>query len=82
MASLAGWRMYIIEVDEPGKSFFRYVDPVSCELKTVWDQSGTINIFQVRPDRPFWHAVKSLDTYRWSKGFIIPDNWRKAFGLA
>jgi len=76
MASVPGWRMYIVNKSTEGKSFFRYVDPHSMTLQTVWDETGQINIFRLAPDYPFWHAVASIDAYRWSKGFVIPDNWR------
>ncbi len=80
MASVPGWRMYIIRKSAQGRSFFRYVDPVTTALQTRWDSDGQINIFEVRADQPFWHAIASVDAYRWSKGFVIPGNWRDAFG--
>jgi len=79
MGSMPGWRMYIIHKLQEGNSFFRYVDPDTMTLKTLWDEDGQVNIFRVSPDRPFWHAVSSVDTYRWSKGFIIPDCWQTVF---
>ncbi len=80
MVSVPGWRMYIVNKSEQGRSFFRYVDPETLELKTSWDVAGTINIFELRQDLDFWHAVKSVDAYRWSKGFVIPDNWQRTLG--
>lgn len=79
MASLPGWRMYIINKSAAGKSFFRYVDPATTQLQTIWDEAGQINIFRVTQNQPFWHAVRSIDAYRWSKGFVIPDNWQSQF---
>ena len=79
MASVPGWRMYIIRKSPEGRSFFRYVDPVTTALETRWDSDAQINIFEVRADQPFWHAIASVDAYRWSKGFVIPANWREAF---
>ncbi len=81
MVSVPGWRMYIVNKTPEGRSFFRYVDPESLKLETVWDQPGDVNIFELRSDLPFWHAVKSIDTYRWSKGFVIPDDWRRTLGI-
>ena len=69
-----GWRMYVIHKGE-GRSFFRYVCPDTMQIKTIEDEDGQINIFRVGPDLPFWHAVKSVDAHRYSKGFIIPDSW-------
>ena len=74
-----GWRMYVIHKGA-GRSFFRYICPKSMVLKTMEDVDGQINIFRVGPDLPFWHAVKSIDAYRYSKGFIIPDSWMDALG--
>jgi hypothetical protein len=79
MASTPGWRMYIINKSPHGKSFFRYVDPVTTTLETHWDEDGQINIFHVNSKEPFWHAVRSIDAHRWSKGYVIPDNWREKF---
>lgn len=73
--SAAGWRMYIINVDRNGESFFRYVDPVTGTLETVWDFDGAVNIFHIGSEPLLWHCVKSLNAYRWSRGFLIPDNW-------
>lgn len=74
-----GWRMYVIHKGE-GRSFFRYVCPDTMQIKTIEDQDGQINIFRVGPDLPFWHAVKSVDAHRYSKGFIIPDSWMDTLG--
>ena len=74
-----GWRMYIIHKGE-GRSYFRYVCPDTMQIKTIEDEDGQINIFRVGPDLPFWHAVKSVDAHRYSKGFIIPDSWMAALG--
>lgn len=79
MSSVPGWRMYIIRKSPQGRSFFRYVDPDTLGLETLWDTDGQINIFEVRTDQPFWHAIASVDAYRWSKGFVIPAHWRDAF---
>lgn len=81
MVSIPGWRMYIINKSDEGRSFFRYVDPETLGLETCWDQAGMINIFELRADIDFWHAVKSIDAYRWSKGFVIPDNWQRTLGI-
>ena len=74
-----GWRMYIIHKGE-GRSYFRYVCPNTMQIKTIEDEDGQINIFRVGPDVQFWHAVKSVDAHRFSKGFIIPDSWMDALG--
>lgn len=74
-----GWRMYIIHKDE-GRSYFRYVCPTTMQIKTVEDRDGQINIFRVGPELPFWHAVKSIDAHRYSKGFIIPESWMDTLG--
>ena len=74
-----GWRMYIIHKGE-GRSYFRYVCPVTMKIITIEDEDGQINIFRVGPDLPFWHAVKSIDAYRYSKGFIIPESWMDTLG--
>ena len=49
--------MYIVNVDKEGQSFFRYVDPICKELKTIWDFKGAVHIFHVGKERPFWHCI-------------------------
>lgn len=78
---MSGWRMYIVNVDREKKSFFRYMDPNTHELKTIWDRKGQVNIFKIDTEKPIWHCVKSLNTNRWSKGFRIPDNWQEIMKL-
>ncbi|MCG8671622.1 MAG: hypothetical protein MI867_19610 [Pseudomonadales bacterium] len=71
-----GWRMYIIDVDKDNESYFRYIDPDTGEMKTLWDKKGTVNFFHVDRDKPIWHCIKSESAYRFSRGFLVPDNWR------
>ena len=72
-----GWRLYIIDVEEPRQSFFRIKHPRTGEIYTHWDKPGTFNFFCLDSDRLMWHCIRSYDTHRWSKGFVIPDSWRK-----
>ena len=71
----AGWRMYIVDVEEPGKSFFRFKDPESGEMVTHRDLAGQVNFFKIDPEHLLWHCIVSPETHRWSKGFAIPDDW-------
>ena len=73
--SAEGWRMYIINTDKDWQSYFRYIDPVSGNMETVWDFNGTVNIFYVGKKPLLWHCIKSLTAYRWSRGFLLPENW-------
>jgi predicted ribosomally synthesized peptide with nif11-like leader len=78
-----GWRMYLIDFDEPiaeadTTSFFRYMNPQTKELITLRDHPQMLRFFQVdqREDRLFWHCiVNEAQRNRWSFGFAIPDNW-------
>jgi hypothetical protein len=72
-----GWRMYVIDVDREEESFFRFVDPVTGELVTRWDRKGIVHLFYVGRERPCWHCVKSVSAHRWSRGFLIPDDWNR-----
>lgn len=71
-----GWRMYMVDVAEEGRSGFRYVSPETGQIVNVLDQRGKVNFFHINPERPLLHCVYS-STMRWSKGFLIPDNWRE-----
>lgn len=65
-----GWRMYISHAEEPGKSFFRYRDPDTQKIITSLDDEWNIRLFEIRRDKPLWHAVYS-DTNRFSLGYVI-----------
>ncbi len=65
-----GWRLYINYVEEPGKSFFRYRDPDTGKIMTLWDKEWNFRVFKIDPKRLFWHAVYS-ETNRYSFGFRI-----------
>lgn len=65
-----GWRLYVTRTDEPGQSFFRYLDPDDEEIRTSLDSQWNFRLFRIRSDEPFWHAVYS-DTNRFSFGFMI-----------
>jgi hypothetical protein len=68
-----GWRLYISYAEEPGKSFFRYRDPDTHHIVTSWDERWNVRLFEVRADRPLWHAVNS-DTHRFSLGYVVYPN--------
>jgi hypothetical protein len=71
-----GWRMYIVNVDKPNQSFFRFKHPRNHEIYTHWEKSNcNINFFRIDPENILWHCIGSLDTNRWSKGFLIPSTW-------
>ena len=72
-----GWRMYLSYAEEPGKSFFRYRDPVTHEIVTSWDDRWSVRMFEIRADVPLWHAVYS-DTHRVSVGYVF---YRHSFPL-
>ena len=75
LQSEEGWIMYVVRVEEAHRSFFRYVDRETNRLETLWDVNGAINFFHISRTDLFWHCIKSLDTYRWSRGFLVPDDW-------
>ncbi len=67
---LSGWRLYLSYADEPGRSFFRYRDPVSGEVVTSADGRWHLRFFEVSAERLFWHAIAS-DTHRFSVGWHV-----------
>ncbi|MEO1134372.1 MAG: hypothetical protein AAFX40_16925, partial [Cyanobacteria bacterium J06639_1] len=71
----SGWRLYIVDVDEPEKSYFRIKHPQTDEIVTLWDRPGTFNFFLIDPNRLLWHCIGAEDCNRWSKGFVIPQTW-------
>ena len=72
-----GWAVFLVEVAEPGRSSFRYVEPGSGEMVVVPDRNDVAYFFHVSAEEPlFWHGVLCEDTFRWSQGFSIPPDWR------
>lgn len=65
-----GWRLYITYCDEPGKSFFRYRDPLTGEVITSMDTGLDFRLFEVSRVRRLWHAVYS-ETDRYSLGYMV-----------
>ncbi|MCU0269243.1 MAG: hypothetical protein MUF83_11430 [Acidimicrobiales bacterium] len=65
-----GRRLYLSVVDEPARSWFRYLDEESRELFTSWDSGTDLRVFDIDPERRFWHAVWS-DTHRCSVGYRL-----------
>ena len=65
-----GWRIYLPHTDEPGKSFFRYLDPATDEVITSCDHCWDVRMFRVDPQVPLWHCVYS-ETNRFSFGYVI-----------
>ncbi len=70
-----GWRLYIVDVDLPARSYFRIKNPRTQQIETLWDQPGTLNFFHINPDHLLWHCIGVGQANRWSKGFVIPDSW-------
>ena len=77
-----GWRVYLTHAIEPGRSFFRYRDPLTGEIITSMDSRWDLRLFRVDPAQPLWHAVYS-ETDRFSFGYaiIVKPFIRAALGL-
>jgi hypothetical protein len=81
-----GWRMYVIDFDEPPAgpsetSFFRYLNPRTQEIVTLPERPRMVRFFKAEqdPDRLFWHCiVNPTPRHRWSFGFVVPDGWASA----
>ena len=78
----AGWAVFLVEVAQPGKSSFRYVDPRTGEMIVVPDRNDVAYFFHTSAEEPlFWHGVLCEDTSRWSQGFEVPQDWRSRIRL-
>lgn len=69
-ARVPGWRLYVVHVEDPGRSFFRYRDTATGEIVTAWDEGWNIRLVNFDDRDPFWHAVYS-DTFRFSFGYRL-----------
>ena len=80
--SYVGWVVFLVQVAQPGRSSFRYMDPASGDLVVVPDRNDMAYFFRTSAEEPlFWHGVLCEDTYRWSQGFSIPQDWRARIRL-
>ena len=72
-----GWVVFLVQVAQPGKSSFRYMDPASGGVVVVPDRNDVAYFFRTSAEAPlFWHGVLCEGTYRWSQGFLIRPDWR------
>ncbi len=77
-----GWVVFLVQVAQPGGSSFRYIDPRTGEMIVVPDRTDVAYFFRVSAQAPlFWHGVLCEDTFRWSQGFSIPQDWRSRIRL-
>ena len=72
-----GWVVFLVQVAQPNKSSFRYMDPASGGMVVVPDRNDVAYFFRTSAEAPlFWHGVLCEGTYRWSQGFLIRPDWR------
>ena len=77
-----GWEVFLVEVAQPGKSSFRYVDPRTGTMVVVPNRNDVAYFFRVTGEEPLsWHGVLCEDTFRWSQGFQVPQDWRSRIRL-
>ena len=80
--SYVGWVVFLVQVAQPGRSSFRYMDPAGGDLVVVPDRNDMAYFFRTSAEEPlFWHGVLCEDTCRWSQGFSIPQDWRARIRL-
>lgn len=76
------WVVFLVQVTQPHRSSFRYMDPQTNELVVVPDRNDTAYFLHLSTEAPFfWHGVLCEDTYRWSQGFMLPGDWHTRFDL-
>ena len=79
--SYVGWVVFLVEVMQPGRSAFRYMDSAG-DMVVVPDRNDMAYFFRTSAEEPlFWHGVLCADTCRWSQGFSIPQDWRARIRL-
>ena len=72
-----GWVVFLVQVAQPNKSSFRYMDPATGDMVVVPDRSDVAYFFRTSAEAPlFWHGVLCESTFRWSQGFLIRPDWR------
>jgi hypothetical protein len=67
-----GWRVFVNVVKEPGRSFFRYRDPVTKEVVTALDTKHNLRATLIPLGEPVWHAIYS-DTIRITMAYRVLD---------
>lgn len=72
-----GWRMYLVDTSQVGGSFFSFISPSTGQMITYRDRWLRAAVFfEIRQTPLFWHCIGSEKSWRYSKGFIIPSDWR------
>lgn len=76
-----GWRLYLVYVEEEGKSSFNFIHPKTKKFVSLLDKSGYINMFKVGTSSKtmFWHNVRSDDTHRFSIGINVTQEFIDTF---
>ncbi len=67
-----GWRLFANVVKEPGRSFFRYRDPVTEKIVTAPDTKHNLRATLIPVGAPVWHAIYS-DTIRITMAYRVLD---------
>ena len=65
---IPGWRIYLVDVEEEGKSSFNFLDRNGTFTRCL-DRKLHANIFYLPKEKFFWHSVVS-HTDRFSCGFV------------
>lgn len=69
-----GWRGYLINAPEDGKSWMSVVDKNGL-FRTLMDKSGYVSLFYLPGEgKNCWHTIAS-ETHRWSIGFRIEEEY-------
>ena len=77
-----GWVVFLVQVAQPGRSSFRYMDPAGGDMVVVPDRTDVAHFFRTSAEEPlFWHGVLCESTFRWSQGFVIPRDWQSRIRL-
>ena len=78
----SGYNILLSYNTEEGGGFFRYLDPITKEMVTLWDPKGwsvKVGYFGRRsePDKVFYHCAGSRSK-RLTLGYVIPheDLWK------
>lgn len=67
----------LLSYNKSGKGFFRYQDPITREIVTMFDKPGWFAKVGYyghlkEPDKVYWHCARTYDD-RLTLGFVIPD---------
>lgn len=77
-----GWNVILSYTEPPHQGFFRFVDPKTKKIKTLYDDQNMLKGWTVKVgyygghdeiDKHYWHCARTYNNRRITFGYVIPQ---------